>query len=121
MYKYNLRIAQVMSAVVAHARCLLDDLIAAEMRPGGTVEALHTIADREGLSFSALWALRYRPPKDVYGSILIKLAAAHEAMCDRQLARYRAARAATDTTNPLAAALSRIAAAVAGEDHQQEG
>ena len=104
-----------MNATVAHSRTLLDDLLSAEMRPGGTEAALRSIARREKIPYASLWALRYRPPKDVYASTLLALDAAHRRMCDRQLERYRAARDATDTTTWLGSHLTRLAAAIAGE------
>ena len=40
---------------------------------------------RHALPRRTLWALRYRPPKDILASVYFKLLAAYQAECERQL------------------------------------
>ena len=69
--------------------------------------------------FSALWALRYRPPKDIGVSIYARLQAAHEAVREAQMRKfqdeYERAKAASWADAPLVLA----AAALVGEDVQK--
>lgn len=105
------------AALIDRARGMAAALISAESRgPGDTINAMRRIARRDGIPYAALWALRYKPPKDIYASIWVKLTAAHEAMCERQLQKYTHERIkfGADTTG-LSAALVSAADALAGK------
>lgn len=57
---------------------------------GDTQEAsMYRAAERYGVEPQTFWALRYRPPKDIFASIYFRLKAAYEAECGRQEARLR--------------------------------
>ena len=74
------------AAFVDEARSHLDSLLRAESRgPGDFLPAMRRLARRERVSYSALWALRYRPGKDIYASVFFKLRQAHADACQRQL------------------------------------
>ncbi len=121
MCKTSLRNCKMTDAIVSHTRTLLTDLIKIEWRGNGDLgPALARIARRTGVPQSRLWALLYRPPKDVYASVVLKLAADHEAIRDRLQTKYTAARDATDASSGIGAALTRLAAAIAGGLDQPE-
>jgi hypothetical protein len=48
---------------------------------------MRRIATRAAIPFGKLWALRYRPPKEIASHILARIEAAHAAECERQLRR----------------------------------
>lgn len=73
---------------VSDARRWSAGLIERERRKGSKVPAaLRDIADRLGIDHGDLWALRYRPPRDIMTSVYMRLKAAYEAECERQEAR----------------------------------
>ena len=118
MCKRSLRRLQVTGAVyVDQARGFLDGLLRVESRGPGDVEnALRRIATRERVSFSR-WALRYRPPKDVYASVLFALRVAYEAARENQLKALEAELAAKKATGVAQDRLDEIEAVVrAGRD-----
>ncbi|VIO73859.1 hypothetical protein [Bradyrhizobium ivorense] len=59
--------------------------------PGDTDIAMRAIAREYGVSYAALWRLRYRRSslKDIGVSVYMKLKAAYEAECRRQLGKLR--------------------------------
>lgn len=77
--------------IVSQAQMWADGLLGAFHRgPGDTVEsAMHRAARRAGIPYSALFALRYRKPRDVMASVYFRLQAAYEDECQRQAARLR--------------------------------
>ncbi|WP_345820159.1 hypothetical protein ABC766_29570 [Methylobacterium fujisawaense] len=75
-------------ADVMRARSAFDELLRFETRgPGDTANAMRRIATRAAIPFGKLWALRYRPPKEIASHILARIEAAHAAECERQLRR----------------------------------
>ncbi|MGN8092840.1 hypothetical protein [Methylobacterium sp. 22177] len=75
-------------ADVMRARSAFDELLRFEVRgPGDTANAMRRIATRAAIPFGKLWALRYRPPKEIASHILSRIEAAHAAECERQLRR----------------------------------
>lgn len=75
-------------ADVIRARSAFDELLRLEIRgPGDTANAMRRIATRAAIPFGKLWALRYRPPKEIASHILARIEAAHAAECERQLRR----------------------------------
>jgi hypothetical protein len=84
--KLSLRIAQMSEALVSDARQWANNLVQREARgPGDTENAMRRVSQRYGVDYSALWALRYRPPKRVFADIYFALRHAYEAECERQL------------------------------------
>ncbi|MDP4005100.1 hypothetical protein [Methylobacterium sp. NEAU K] len=76
------------NADVMRARTAFDDLLRFETRgPGDTANAMRRIATRAAVPFGKLWALRYRPPKEIASHILARIEAAHAAERERQLRR----------------------------------
>lgn len=76
------------NADVMRARSAFDDLLRFETRgPGDTANAMRRIATRAAVPFGKLWALRYRPPKEIASHVLARIEAAHAAECERQLRR----------------------------------
>jgi hypothetical protein len=62
------------------------DLIARESRgPGDTENAMRRLEARYGIAFGALWALRYRAPRDIMASVYFRLRAAYDDARERQL------------------------------------
>ncbi|WP_091925645.1 hypothetical protein [Methylobacterium sp. yr668] len=75
-------------ADVMRARSAFDEVLRFELRgPGDTANAMRRIATRERIPFGKLWALRYRPPKEIASHILARIEAAHAAARLRQLER----------------------------------
>ncbi|MBY0250178.1 MAG: hypothetical protein K2X54_02140 [Methylobacterium organophilum] len=73
---------------VMRARSAFDELLRFETRgPGDTANAMRRIATRAAVPFGKLWALRYRPPKEIASHILARIEAAHAAEKERQLRR----------------------------------
>lgn len=63
-----------------------DSLVRFEARgPGDLDNAMRRVERRHGVPYSALWALRYRKPKDVMASIYFRLRDAFEAERERQI------------------------------------
>lgn len=100
------------TTTVKQARDWADRLIAQEMDGAGdTGDAMRRVARRYGVPFSALWALRYRPPKDVFASVYLALFQAQEAMRDsqsRKLANEYAIAKATGAHPALLRAAARL-------------
>ena len=82
----------------------------------GRLKFFERVEARFGIPFSALWALRYRPPKDIGVSIYARLQAAHESVREAQMRKftdeYERAKAASGADAPLV----RAAAALVGKD-----
>lgn len=55
--------------------------------PGDTNNALRRLSARYHISYSTLWALRYRKPKEMVVSVFTRIQAAYLAECQRQLKR----------------------------------
>lgn len=104
MCKKCLRNAQMPSHDVSLARQLNSDLIRWEAEGWGDAgNAMSRVARRVGIPLGKLWALKYRPPKQIASHVLSQLAAAHTAERERQMRKL-----ANDVT---------LTARVAGTDH----
>lgn len=65
-------------------------LIAREASTGrDTGEAMRIASRKHGIPFSALWALRYRAPKDVFASVFFAIQTAYEATVADQERKLR--------------------------------
>lgn len=104
MCKKLLRVAQMSSADVSQARTWADDLIRWEATGWGDAgNAMRRVATRARVPFSKLWALKYRPPKEIASHVLSRLEAVHAAERERQLRKL------ADETS--------LTASIAGCDH----
>jgi hypothetical protein len=84
--KTSLRKAQTVADAVAEAQAWANDLVLREARgPGDFEPAMRRIAGKIGVGYAKLWALRYRPPKDVGVNFYRRLQAAWAAERERQL------------------------------------
>lgn len=102
--------------VVEEAQGWAKSLINAERQGAGDTEfAMRRVEQKWGISHGTLWSLTYRPPKDVPGSILLKLFAAHEAMCEQQRKRYEHEAAISKAAGRSGSVLARLAASLAGQ------
>jgi hypothetical protein len=67
------------------ARSWANELIRRESRGAGDTEnAMRRLESRYGIPWRTFWALRYRPPADVFVGVYLQLRAAYEAECERQ-------------------------------------
>lgn len=91
-------------------------LVHREMRgPGDLENAMRRVETRYGIPFGALWALRYRKPKDIMTSVYVGIVAAHDAECDRQMKLLEHERTITKAKTGIAARLVRAADALLGQ------
>jgi len=98
-------------SAVDEAAAWADRLIGREFRgPGDTIDAArYRTARKHGVPESSLWALRYRRPKDIAGSVYRALQRAYEAECERQEARLRHELEITKTLQATQARSSLVA------------
>ncbi len=105
------------AALTDDARSKAADLVRwRSTQSGDTRRTMEAIARDIHVPFAKLWALRYRPPKDIGASIYAAIEAAHAAETARQADKFAAARAATSPRTALGRFLVRTAVAVGGED-----
>jgi hypothetical protein len=123
MCKKLLRKKQMSSAAVNQASAWSDDLLRRECRgPGDLPNAMRRLETRYGIPASTFWALRYRKPKDVAGSILVRLYAAYQAERMRQFKALEneiaitAAIVGTDNNSVVAVAVALGAAISKNEE-----
>lgn len=78
-------------AFVADARHWAGALIEREHRgPGDTIGAAMWRAEQKwGIERSTFWSLRYRPPREIFVSVYMRLKQAYETECVRQEARLQ--------------------------------
>lgn len=88
--------------------------------PGDTENAMRRLANRYGLTYSFLWSLRYRAPKDLLVSQFEKLGNAYEAERQRQLQLLEKERALTEPQSVLAGLFAGAAAALVCEDDRRD-
>jgi hypothetical protein len=82
--KKSLRLEQIEN--IALAREMASRMVVREASgPGDIDNAMRRIEARYGVPYSLLWALRYRPPKDILLSPYRLLCAAYEAEVERQM------------------------------------
>lgn len=71
---------------VASARDWAGALVKRESRgPGDTENAMRRLEARYGIPWRTFWSLRYRPPRDILHGIYLRLHAAHQSECERQM------------------------------------
>lgn len=76
---------------VADAKRWASALVEREFRgPGDTIDAAMWRAEQKwGIDRSTFWSLRYRPPREIFVSVYMRLKHAYEAEIDRQEARLQ--------------------------------
>jgi hypothetical protein len=75
-----------MNTLVETARAWSNELLRQEARgPGDLPNAMRRLETRYGLPARTFWSLRYRPPADILAGVFVKLQAAYQAECQRQL------------------------------------
>jgi hypothetical protein len=81
----------VSEAYVVEARRWADALLEREHRgPGDTIDAAMWRAQQKwGIDHSTFWSLRYRPPREMFVSVYMRLRHAYEFECVRQEARLQ--------------------------------
>lgn len=81
--------ADVQKTYTGRACDMTRELVFREMKEGGLSKnaALRAVAVKTGLSWRMLWALTYRPPKDVLAFVYAGVAAAYAREVSRQEAR----------------------------------
>jgi hypothetical protein len=95
------------------------ELTRREARGPGDIEAAwHRLQHRYGVPFRTFWALRYRRPKTITADIYLRLCAAYQAECDRQMRKLRHELEITRTVAGADHAAVRAAAALVGEDNE---
>ena len=115
MSKKPLRVEQ-MTTAVSEAREWAKWLVQRETRgPGDLENAMRRIEARYGISFSTLWSLRYRPPKDIFVSTYELLRSAYLAEHEKQERLLRHEREITKAKSRIGAALVRASSSLAGE------
>lgn len=86
--------------------------------PGDLENAMRSIERDYGVDYWTLWQLRYRAQsiKDIGVSVYMRLSAAYETECGRQLRRYQHEQENTKTKGRIAEAFTRAADALAGTE-----
>ena len=107
------------AALVDEAARIANDLATREMRgPGDLPNAMQRLENRYALPTRSFWSLRYRKPKSICASLLLKLLAAYEAERERQMRLLSHDNAITRlTTGPDHPAV-RAAEALLGAHHE---
>ena len=106
-------------ALTADARNKFQELVRREARgPGDWLNAVRRLAREFGLPYAKLWAVLYRPPKDISASVYIAIVDAYA----EQERHFTYVRNQTEATGPIsttlhraAGAMDRLAAAISGE------
>ena len=88
-------------------------MVARESRgPGDTENAMRRLETRYGVSFHTFWSLRYRKPKGLLVSVYVRLLAAYQTECARQLQSLRhdieATKAAAGANHPFVASAEAL-------------
>ena len=77
-------------AFVGNARDWANELVRRESRgPGDYENAMRRLENRYGIPWQTFWRLRHRPPKDIFVSIYVRLQAAYQNECERQMRLLR--------------------------------
>ena len=70
---------------VLHAQEMARVMVQRESRGNGDIDnAMGRLEARYGIPKQTFWSLKYRPPKDVFVSVYLKIMAAYQAECERQ-------------------------------------
>lgn len=82
---------KVSETYVIEAQRWAAGLIDSEFRgPGDTIDAAMFRAEQKwGIERSTFWSLRYRPPRELFVSVYMRLRQAYETECARQEARLQ--------------------------------
>lgn len=99
--------------LVDEAARIANDLATREMRgPGDLPNAMERLERRYALPSRSFWSLRYRRPKSICASILLKLLAAYQAECERQMRHLQheieVTRLATGSAHPALRAAEAV-------------
>lgn len=86
--------------------------------PGDIESAWHRLQARYGVPFRTFWALRYRRPKSITADIYLRLCAAYQAECDRQMRKLRHELEITKTVAGADHAAVRAAETLVGEANE---
>lgn len=107
MCKKFLRNCKKMTAVET-AQGWVESMVSREIRGAGdTINAMRRLSNRYKIPYSALWNLKYRPPKDLFVSTFQKIEAAYEAELSRAEAALAHERAITSAKTSVGEALTR--------------
>jgi hypothetical protein len=92
---------------VTHAQDMVRLMVQRESRGNGDVDnAMGRLEARYGIPKQTFWSLKYRPPKDVFVGVYLKIIAAYQAECERQERLLRHEREITKAkTGPFHAAV----------------
>ena len=116
MGKRFLRGVQMGQSVVGQAREWANMLVHSQCRgPGDFDNAMRRVETKWGIPYGLIWSLRYRPPKDVPGSLLVSLFAAVEDLRETGRKKYEHELAIAQATGRSNSILARMAVALAGE------
>lgn len=103
-----------MTSAVSEAREWAKWLVQRETRgPGDLENAMRRLEARYGVPFSTLWALRYRPPKDIFVGVYEALRDAYLAEHEKQERLLRHEREITEAKSRISSAFVRAGAAIA--------
>jgi len=116
VWKKKLQELQKVSGV-AEAQEWARTLVNREARgPGDTKNAMRRIEQRYGIDYSTLYSLRYRPPKEIFVSVYMRIRAAYMAECDRQQKLLKHERTITEAKGIVTSALVAASDALDRED-----
>lgn len=114
MRKTTLRGEQM--GTVEQAALWARELTRREARGPGDIEnAWERLSRRYGVPVRAFWSLRYRPPKAIMADLYLRLYAAYQAECARQMRKLAHELELTKTIAGADHAAVRAAATVVGE------
>lgn len=105
----------VSDTYVVEARRWADALVEREYSgPGDTIEAAMWRAERRwGIDRTTFYSLRYRPPREIFVSVYMRLKAAYVSECERQEARLQHELMLTKAAGLNAASSTAVASAEA--------
>lgn len=70
---------------VAEARSWASELVRRESKgPGDMENAMHRLEAKHGIPWRVFWALRYRPPTDLFVRVYLQIQSAYVSECERQ-------------------------------------
>lgn len=99
--------------VVSEARKWADTIVMREYQgPSHMDRAIDRASQKTGIDRQVFWSLRYRPQKDLFASVYLRLKQAYDAECERQERLYKHERRLADAANSF---VTRTADFVAGQ------
>lgn len=79
-----------MSHLVSEVQRMASALVSNEIRSGESADgAMKRVARNTGVSYHALWQLRYRAPKRIFADVYLAIKTAHEATIADQQRKLR--------------------------------